>query len=475
MYGEVSAEPCTLKFIVKNYKEGLTQYKKQNYRNALMRWVPLAEAGLGPAQRQIALMYATGTGLEKSIKKARVWARLAHQGGDNEGRRLDNEFGINLTSNINSFLMSEVASWKVKSLVCLDGNLAVTSNLKELRYKIIKGKRISRQNSRLIDTGLGPILKIALKKNMANKLYLSIIDKFDFYNGSRYDRYVGWQPINKLKNKSLNVIRLSVSNLHDIKLDYFAKALLFVVKRRVFNRLPDSELIDPYMQIIAGKKVFGSVYPDVRNENYFKMIRKAFVMAEQLTRPLKRYINIIDEIHYNPASKYYRRSGTIDAKGAFYTRDLSSEGHRIMFVRRKVLFSSPLFLLQTFIHEGTHAIQDQMAFENLQEVKLTKKRISYLISKGVDPKTISNLRINNQIKVDYANRWYRGLKTKKGRIQDIAFECEATTNEIKAVKMVGALPDIMDGSGYLKLCPEAQRQIIQWRDEIRRLNYKNIR
>ena len=45
MNGQVSAEPCTLKLIVKNYKEGLTQYKKQNYRNALIRWVPLAEAG----------------------------------------------------------------------------------------------------------------------------------------------------------------------------------------------------------------------------------------------------------------------------------------------------------------------------------------------------------------------------------------------------------------------------------------------
>ena len=75
------------------------------------------------------------------------------------------------------------------------------------------------------------------------------------------------------------------------------------------------------------------------------MIRQAFGMAEHLSRPLRRYINIIDEIHYNPTSKYYRRSGTIDAKGAFYTRDLSSEGHRIMFVRRNVLFSSPLFFL----------------------------------------------------------------------------------------------------------------------------------
>ena len=91
------------------------------------------------------------------MEKARFWARLAHQGGDKEGRRLDNEFGINLTSNISSFLMSQVDSWKAKSLVCLNRNVAVTSNLKKLRYKVIKDKRISRENSRLIDIKLGPL------------------------------------------------------------------------------------------------------------------------------------------------------------------------------------------------------------------------------------------------------------------------------------------------------------------------------
>ena len=62
-----------------------------------------------------------------------------------------------------------------------------------------------------------------------------------------------------------------------------------------------------------------------------------------------------------------------------------------------------------------------------------------------------------------------------GRIQDITFECEATQNEIKAVKIIGGSPDVMKGSGYLKLCPEAQRQIIKWKEDIRRLNRKNIR
>jgi hypothetical protein len=471
--GVVSAEPCTLKLIVINYKEGLTLYKKKKYQKALIRWFPLAQAGLGPAQRQIALMYATGTGLKKSIRQARFWARLAVQSGDLEGLRLDNSLGLNLSPEFSSLLTSSVDKWIAKSIVCLGGTVTVTSGLNNIKYKVIKHKRISSKNSRLIDKNLSRVLKIASGRNMANNLYLSIIDQFDFYNGSRYDRYVGWKRINKLKDESLNAVRLSVSNFYDIKPDYFAKALLFIAKRRVFNNLPKSTLLDPFMRRIKGKRVFGSLYPDIRNRDYFKMMRQAFTMAEQLPKALRRYINIIDEVHYNPTSKYYRRSGTIDAKGAFYIKSLSSEENRIMFVRRKVLFSSPLFFLQTFIHEGTHAVQDQKAFRNLQEVRLTKRTISQLQSTGANPKRISDLQRKNQVKLNFANRWYRGVKTQGGRVQDISFECKATENEIKAVKIIGALPDAMKGSGYLKLCPEAQRQIIQWQDEISRVNSKS--
>jgi hypothetical protein len=472
--GIVSAEPCTLKFIVTNYKEGLTLYEKEQYQKALVRWFPLAEAGLGPAQRQIALMYATGTGLKKSIRQAQFWARLALQGGDLAGLRLDNSLGLDLSPESRSLLTARVDKWRAKSIVCSGGIITITSEPHNIKYKIIKHKRISSKNSRLIDENLSLILKVASGKNKANNLYLSIIDQFNFYNGSRYDRYVGWKPINKLRDENLNVVRLSVSNFHDIKPDYFAKALLFIAKRRVFNNLPNSNLLDPFMRRIKGKRVFGSLYPDVRNGDYFKMMRQAFTMTEQLPKALRRYINIIDEVHYNPTSKYYRRSGTIDAKGAFYIRSLSSEENRIMFVRRKVLFSSPLFFLQTFIHEGTHAVQDQKAFKNLQEVRLTKRIIIQLQSTGANQKKISDLQRKNQVKLDYANRWYRGVKKKGSRVQDISFECKATENEIKAVKIVGALPDIMKESGYLKLCPEAQRQIIQWRDEISRLNSISI-
>ena len=468
----VFAKPCTLKLLVNGYNEGITYFKKKNYQKAVSRWLPLAEAGLGPAQRRIAIMHATGAGLTKSMEMAYFWAKLAFQGGDFAALQLDNDLGIKLSTKVRSALKTQINQWIAKPIICSGGGMVVTLRPNILSYKVVKNKSISRENSRLIDKNLGAALKIAAGKNLADKLYLSIIDQFDFYNGSRYDRYVGWKAISKLKNKSLNVVKLSASNFQDIKLDHFAKALKYTVRRRIYDNFPDSRLVDPFMQIIKGKKIFGSVYPDIRNGNYYKMMRQAFTMAEQLPKRLRGFINIIDEIHYNPASKHYNRSGTIDAKGAFYIKSLSSEGHRLMFVRRKVLFSSPLFFLQTFIHEGTHAVQDQKAYKDWQDVKRTRRIIRGLKSKGENSKKVNDLQKRNQIKLDYVNRWYRGIKTKAGRIQDIAFECEATINEIKAVKIVGASPDIMKGSGYIKLCPEAQRQVVQWRDEISQLRRK---
>ena len=468
-------KPCSLKYIVKDYKKGITSYNNRNYQKAWVGWFTLAEAGFGPAQRQIARMYATGIGVKISQPTAYFWAKLARNGGDLAGSQLSSKLEQKLSPQLLSGVKVKVEQWKSKSLTCSGERAAVVPQFNKFNYKVVKNKRISRQNSQLIDKHLNSILKVAAGQNLANNLYLNIIDQFNFYNGSRYDRYVGWMPLNKLKNKNLNILKVSVSNFYDIKPDYFARAILFSVKRRIFGYLPDSKLIDPFMRVIKGKRIFGSVYPDIKNAKYFKMMNQAFEMGEQLPKSLRRFIDIIDEIHYNPASKFYRRSGTIDAKGAFYIKSLSSEGHRLMFVRRKVLFSSPLFFLQTFVHEGTHAVQDQMAYKKWEEVKRNRRVIRNLELKGTNLKKINDLKNKNRVKLKYVNRWYRGIKTKEGRIQDIKFECEATQNEVKAVKIIGASPDIMKGSGYIKLCPEAQRQVIKWRDEISNLKRKNIR
>jgi len=456
--------------IIKNYREGLTHYNKGNYQQALSRWQPLAMAGVAPAQRQIALMHVDGNGLKKSLSYAIFWAKLSQQGGDQKGSRLEADLRIRMSPEKLTQMNLKLTSWKAQSIICPNGKLRNNPKPAKFDYELVKNKRIANADSRLIDVNFPKILALASGENGVNRLYLSLVDRFYFYSGSRYDRYVGWKP-----NKKFNVIRISVSNFNDTKADYFAKALEFTVKRRFFEELSDSKLIDPFMRFINGKRVYGSVYPDIRNGGFFKMMRQALVMAENLPNSLRRYINIIDEIHYNPASKYFIRSGTVDAKGAFYIKSLSSEGHRMMFVRRRVLFSSPLFFLQTFIHEGTHAIQDQQAFRYYKEVKRLKLPIAELHASGKNPHKLRKLREKVRIKRDYYNRWYRGVKTKRGRIQDIIFECEATQNEIRAVKIIGGSPDVMKGSGYLKLCPKAQRQIVKWKEDISRVKRKNIR
>ena len=55
--------------------------------------------------------------------------------------------------------------------------------------------------------------------------------------------------------------------------------------------------------------------------------------------------DIVDEIHYGPISKHYKPEGTVDAQGAYYNKVLSAQGHRIIFARRDMLYSSPLYLV----------------------------------------------------------------------------------------------------------------------------------
>ncbi len=462
-----AAKNCKLSDIISNYKAGLQHFNAKTYNRALLRWVPLAEAGLGPAQRQIASMYAAGQGLEKSPAKAALWAELSFRSGDRAGRRLSTHLRVQLTPEQRQTLKAQLTVWRPREISCGSSRVKDSPQAVKLAYHVTIHKSITPKNTSLIKEKLPAILKTAMQSDRFAKIYLSAIDQFDFYNGSRYDRYVGWKPENRLKDKSQNVIRLSVSNFFDQEPDHFAKAVLLTAKRRVYDQLPGAKFADPLMRLVKGKRIYGAVYPDIRNGNFFKVMRQAFSMAERLPKSLQRYIDIIDEFHYNPASKHYIRSGTIDSKGAFYIKSLSSEGHRMMFVRRKVLFSSPLFFLQTFIHEGTHAVQDQKAYGDYRDSQMIKVRLARLQSNGKGNSPEANkLKSEMNTKLDYANRWYRGIKTKTGRIQDIAFECEATENEIATVKLVGGSPDVMKASGYLKLCPEAQRQIIQWRDEL---------
>ena len=459
------AQTCTFSKVAMAFEAGVRSIKAGKYPDALTRLRPLAQAGFGPAQRELAKMYGSGQGVSKSPQNAALWSELAFRSGDKDSRKLSHELRSALNKEGRRQVSIAAGDWNARSASCSGSGVKASANgfatESPLVISIGFDKRVKPEVRQTLEVKVQNLVKRALKSEQPARIYLRMIDEIEIYDGNRYHRYLGWK-----QGKKGNILRFASSNLEDLKPDFMAEAMVVEAKRRAYALLPGADFVDPMERNIGGIKVFGSSYPDVRNDQFFSVIRQALEMAKRLPKSLQKYIEIIDEVHYNPISKHFVREGALDATGAYYNKLISVEGHRLMFVRRDVRYSSPLFFLQIFIHEGTHAVQDQQAFRNLKYISRIKKRLAYMQQTGHgNTKRFAALKKEIDVKMDYAKRWYQGIKMPKGRIQDITFECEATRNEISAIKALDGPPDVMKTSGYLKLCPEAQRMIIQWKDE----------
>jgi len=64
-----------------DYSDGWDAYNKNDYLNALVEWLPLAEQGDSQAQYNIAGMYSNGYGVKVDDEKAVYWyQKAANQG-----------------------------------------------------------------------------------------------------------------------------------------------------------------------------------------------------------------------------------------------------------------------------------------------------------------------------------------------------------------------------------------------------------
>ena len=449
------AANCNLSDIVKRYQSGKNLLAANNVRGALAQWRTLADAGLGPAEREMAKLFEAGRGVAKSIDEAAFWAELSAVSGDKAGQDLAVKLRGRLKSPGQNKLAQRLKEWRPTKITCKGAKKPADRDANGLSFKVTISKRVNSTLAGNIRKQFPSILADALAGDPSARIYLSMIRVFRVYNGSRYHRYIGWQ-----KGSKGRVMRVASGNFDDRSPEYFGRALVMTAKRRLYDGLADSTFIDPVQRVENGLKIFGSTYPDIKNPRFFRAISRALEMAKRLPPEVRKYVKIIDEVHYNPLSKYFNRGGTVDSSAAYYNKNLSSEGQRIMFVRRDVLYASPLYLLQSLVHEGTHAAQDQRARGYAQQVPRLKAAL-----KKIKPgsKTAKNLRREIDRKADYSSRWYRGVKKGRRRIKDMSFECEATEIEIKAVQAVGGSPGALKSSGYVGVCPKAKQEINRWR------------
>jgi hypothetical protein len=465
--GRAQAAACSSADITAAYGQAAALLKAKKYGRAVAGIKMLADAGHGPAQRHLAIMLRDGVGLPKSKSGATLWSELAFRSGDKAAKPITRKLRAGLDQISRAVLDQRLKDWRVARLSCNEGKLSALpvkagDDGAALIPDITLGRLVDDRGAEIMRRRFGEIIQAALAQDPMARIYLDAVDAYELYTGGRYHRYAGWK-----NSKSKNIMRVPTNVFNDKSLKFFARMLTLTAKRKLYGQTPDAEFDDPLVRIIGGIKVYGSVYPDIRNGRFFQAMRQAFVLAKQLRPPVTKYIEIIDEIHYNPISKHFNRSGPADAAAAYYNKILSFNGHRMMFVRRNVLYGSPLFFMQTFVHEGTHAVQDQRAQRYNREVPKLKRRLSKLQERAKgNTRQANRVKKDINVKFDYVSRWYRGVEKNGRRIADMAFECEATEKEILAVKAVGGPPSVMRASGYLKLCPEAQRMLAQWQNEL---------
>ncbi|MDP6173296.1 MAG: hypothetical protein QGF09_03920 [Rhodospirillales bacterium] len=453
---------CRIGQALDAHRNGLALERSANWKGARSQWLELARMGWSPAQSRLARLMAAKKGGGAKPGEAVFWAALAGRAGDGEARAL-------LARQGRAPDQARIAAWRPTPQSCKPSAAPKVRKGKPPAETVKAGGAVFHLTYRM---RLGPEVRAGFRRTLSRSLemaarepgasgsLLGLIKAFEIAPGDRYARYVGWVP-----HKKRHFIRLTIGNFSDKSPAHLGRAIWWTLKRRIYDTLPGASLIDPYLRQIGGKKILGSVYPDIRNDRYFKIIEQAFRMVKRLPPKLSRFIKIVDEIHYNPSSRHYVRGGTLDAAAAYYNRILSREGHRLIFFRRNVLYSSPLFFLRSFVHEGTHAMQDQKAWRYNHEIPQMRIRLKNLEAAGKgNTEAARNLRAEEARKFKYVLRWYKGKETPTGLVPDIAFECEATLNEIETVRAAAGSPDAMNDSAYVKLCPEARRRLIRWRD-----------
>ena len=462
-----AAELCTVEALIESHKAGLALYQAKDYEGAHVRWRPLAELGFPPAQGRLAASLAqTQDKSSADFRDAGRWAVLASHAGDSEGTEAVATIKKAIGDDAFQEVTAAAAKWRPTVPPCLKADYRRFELMDGHSARI--GPSVVRLDPRFSDDTAKAILKIfrttlglALRMSASAELYLSAIKTYHIIPGDKYDRYVGWKAGARGRD-----LEMTHGNVLDKSPAFLAMAILQEATRDVYRRIPGAGLIDPYQKTFKSKRVVGSVYSDVNNQPFFDAVLQALEISEQLPSDVRRHIDLIDEIRYNPISENMHQGGIADSGIGYYDRRLSSEGRRVIFFRRDMKWSYPADVLLTIVHEGTHATQHRDAERLARELPEQRARLKAIESDGQgNGAEAGRLRRTIADNESYLRLWDRRSGTEAENSASVKrFECEATVQEIKAAQALGFQSTAITKSPYFKLCDEVQKMMAEWKD-----------
>ncbi|GAB6053326.1 hypothetical protein JCM17960_21460 [Magnetospira thiophila] len=438
--------PCNAGAYLAQHRQAVDLYQDQKFDQAVALWAPLAEVGFAPAQARYGHALLLGEGADKNIPDALFWTLVAARQNDLNGMKIASNLQETLDQKVVAEVTRRAETWQAEPEGCMVAPAAplrqTDSHTAELRNgpRVVIDPKVSEEAARAIFKVLASIATALHKDHVALLPYLALIDRLDIFAVPEdpFDRYVGWAAATDQR-----VLQMSVGSFMDDDPNFMLAAILLEVRRHIYDALPQSHFNDPQIRTHKGVRLVGSVYDDINNKNFYKMASKALDMAEKLPKSVAPTVQAIHEIRYNPQSRHFFKTGRIDATGGYFMKHVGGPDNRIITVRREARWVSPASWLLLFVHEGTHILQQQKA-----------ERHDLKIAQGSGTTTMS----------EYNRRWRQGVEMNGRQVSDMAFECEATENEIRAARALDLPPSLIEESGYLSLCDRAQKMMVQWSD-----------
>lgn len=414
---------CDLETVVADYKVALKRHKIGDIDQAFKQFLPLAQAAVAPAQRYVARYYLEESYEDQAIEKGIMWAQLAAWGGDQEAAQRAKAAIEGARYAVSDKGQAMARNWRSSAFECARGQ----DFDEETVFKVVDGVALIKDEKVSDAEALSFALRLQEALILADQVapYFSplaqLVSTVRVVQDRFTDRFIEW-------NEEKGWLDVSLTYRNDETARQLSYALMLAMQRQIFAQVEDAEFVDQVADRYGKVKIYGSLYGDVGTKRFIELVKDAYVAVRDLPVRVRDKINLLDEIHYMPPSRYHRSRLTPDKDVARYDVTRSGPERRVGVIGQEITFETPQELALYLVKLGAFAHQNLLIEQYQAELNGEGREDAILKALEGNMQAAQALfsdRLADRQKI--VTRWYE-----KGPSEMAEFQCQAAVDQVKA-------------------------------------------
>lgn len=415
---------CDLETVIADYKVALKRHKIGDIDQAFKQFLPLAQAAVAPAQRYVARYYLEESYEDQAIEKGIMWAQLAAWGGDQEAAQRAKAAIEGARYAVSDKGQAMARNWRSSAPECARGSEGFND---ETAFKVVNGVALIKSEKVSDADALSFALRLQEALILADQVapyfspLIQLVSTVRIVEGRFTDRFIEW-------NEEKGWLDVSVTYKNDETARQLSYALMLAMQRQIFAQIEDADFVDQVADRYGKVKIYGSLYGDVGTKRFIELVKDAYVAVRDLPVRVRDKVNLLDEIHYMPPSRYHRSRLTPDKDVARYDVKRSGPERRVGIIGQEITFETPQELALYLVKLGTFAHQNLLIEQYQAELNGEGREEAILKALEGNMQAAQALfsdRLADRQKI--VTRWYE-----KGPSEMAEFQCQAAVDQVKA-------------------------------------------